>query len=61
MRNLAPANCPASEIPLPINSSSRAKTTTGLCVTVSLLKKADQTGRQYAGDFKSHLRIVFEV
>ncbi len=38
----------------------RAKTTTGLRVTVSVLDKVYETGRKYAEDFKSNMKIVFD-
>jgi hypothetical protein len=38
----------------------RAKTTTGLRVTVSLLDKVYATGRKYAAGFKENLKIVFD-
>ena len=38
----------------------RAKTTTGLRVTVSLLDKVYATGRKYAEGFKDNLKIVFD-
>ena len=38
----------------------RAKTTTGLRVTVSVLDKVYQTGRKYADDFKTTMKIVFD-
>ena len=39
---------------------ARAKTTTGLRVTVSLLDKAYATGRKCANGFKENLKIVFD-
>jgi hypothetical protein len=36
---------------------ARAKTTTGLRVTVRILDKVYQTGRQYAADFKQNMKI----
>ena len=38
----------------------RAKTTTGLRVTVSILDKVYETGRKYAEDFKANMKIVFD-
>jgi hypothetical protein len=38
----------------------RAKTATGLEVTVDILDKVYQTGRRYAADFKETMRIVFD-
>ncbi len=38
----------------------RAKTTTGLRVTVSLLNKAYAIGREYAEDFKDNMKILFD-
>jgi hypothetical protein len=38
----------------------RAKTTTGLHVTVRMLDKMYQTGRKYAVDFKRKMKIVFD-
>ena len=38
----------------------RAKTRTGLRVTVSLLDKVYATGRKYAAGFKENLKIVFD-
>jgi hypothetical protein len=38
----------------------RAKTTTGLRVTVSILNKVYQTGRKYAADFKNTMKIVYD-
>ena len=38
----------------------RAKTTTGLRVTVSILDKFYETGRKYADDFKANMKIVFD-
>ena len=38
----------------------RAKTTTGLKVTVSFLNKVYETGRKYATDFKATMQIVFD-
>ena len=38
----------------------RAKTTTGLRVTVSILKKVYATGRKYAQGFKANMKIVFD-
>ena len=38
----------------------RAKTTTGLTVTVSLLDKVYKTGRKYATDFKTTMQIAFD-
>lgn len=38
----------------------RAKTATGLEVTVDILDKVYQTGRKYAADFKETMRIVFD-
>jgi hypothetical protein len=38
----------------------RAKTTTGLRVTVSILDKVYATGRKYAKDFKETMKIVFD-
>lgn len=37
----------------------RAKTTPGLRVTVSILDKVYETGRKYADDFKTNMKIVF--
>ena len=39
---------------------ARAKTTTGLRVTVRMLDKVYQTGRQYAADFKHNMPILFD-
>jgi len=39
---------------------ARAKTTTGLKVTVGLLDKVYVTGRKYAADFKKNMRILFD-
>jgi len=39
---------------------ARAKTTTGLRVTVRILDKVYQTGRQYAADFKHNMPILFD-
>ena len=38
----------------------RAKTTTGLRVTVRILDKVYQTGRKYATDFKQNMQILFD-
>jgi hypothetical protein len=38
----------------------RAKTNTGLRVTVSILNKAYETGRKYAEGFKENLKIAFD-
>ena len=38
----------------------RAKTTTGLRVTVRTMDKAYQTGRKYAADFKQNMKILFD-
>ena len=38
----------------------RAKTSTGLRVTVSILNKVYETGRKYAEGFKENLKIVFD-
>ena len=38
----------------------RAKTSTGLEVTVDILDKVYQTGRKYAADFKETMKIVFD-
>ncbi len=38
----------------------RAKTNTGLRVTVSILSKVYETGRKYAAGFKENLKIVFD-
>jgi hypothetical protein len=38
----------------------RAKTTTGLRVTVSILEKVYATGRKYAQGFKESMKIVFD-
>jgi Rhodopirellula transposase DDE domain len=38
----------------------RAKTSTGLRVTVEILDKVYQTGRKYACDFKENMKIVFD-
>jgi len=38
----------------------RAKTTTGLRVTVSILEKVYATGRKYAQGFKDSMKIVFD-
>jgi hypothetical protein len=38
----------------------RAKTTTGLRVTVRILDKVYQTGRKYAADFKQNMKILFD-
>ncbi|MEX0642970.1 MAG: hypothetical protein WD468_09735 [Pirellulales bacterium] len=39
---------------------TRAKTTTGLRVTVGLLEKRYATGRKYADDFKQSMTILFD-
>ena len=38
----------------------RAKTRTGLRVTVGILEKVYATGRKYAREFKEHMKIVFD-
>jgi hypothetical protein len=38
----------------------RAKTATGLRVTVRILDKVYQAGRTYAADFKQNMKIVFD-
>ena len=38
----------------------RAKTTTGLRVTVGLLEKVYETGRKYAEGFKANMKILFD-
>jgi hypothetical protein len=38
----------------------RAKTTTGLHVTVSILEKVYATGRKYAQGFKENMKVVFD-
>lgn len=38
----------------------RAKTSTGLRVTVSILDKVYETGRKYAADFKANMKILFD-
>jgi len=38
----------------------KAKTSTGLEVTVDILDKVYQTGRKYAADFKETMKIVFD-
>jgi hypothetical protein len=38
----------------------RAKTSTGLRVTVSILNKVYATGRKYAQGFKKHMKIIFD-
>jgi DDE family transposase len=38
----------------------RAKTTTGLRVTVRILDKVYHTGRKYTADFKQNMKIVFD-
>jgi Rhodopirellula transposase DDE domain len=38
----------------------KAKTSTGLEVTVDILDKVYQTGRKYAADFKEMMKIVFD-
>ncbi len=38
----------------------RAKTTTGLRVTVGLLEKVYETGRKYAEGFKTNMKILFD-
>lgn len=38
----------------------RAKTTTGLRVTVSILEKVYATGRKYAQGFKENMKIIFD-
>ena len=38
----------------------KAKTSTGLEVTVDILDKVYQTGRKYAEGFKENMRIVFD-
>jgi len=39
---------------------ARAKTTTGLRVTVRTMEQVYQTGRKYAADFKHNMKIVFD-
>jgi len=39
---------------------ARAKTTTGLRVTVRTMEQVSQTGRKYAADFKQNMKIVFD-
>ena len=38
----------------------RAKTNTGLRVTVSLLEKVYATGRKYAKEFRANMKILFD-
>ena len=38
----------------------RAKTSTGLRVTVEIVDKVYQTGRKYADGFKKEMKIVFD-
>ena len=38
----------------------KAKTSTGLEVTVDILDKVYQTGRKYAADFKETIKLVFD-
>ncbi len=38
----------------------KARTSTGLRVTVDILEKAYQTGRKYAEGFKEDMKIVFD-
>ncbi len=38
----------------------KAKTSTGLEVTVDTLDKVYQTGRKYAADFKETMKIMFD-
>ena len=38
----------------------KAKTSTGLRVTVDILEKVYETGRKYAAGFKENMRIVFD-
>jgi hypothetical protein len=38
----------------------KAKTSTGLEVTVDILDQVYQTGRKYAADFKETMKIVFD-
>ena len=38
----------------------RAKTNTGLRVTVSILDKVYATGRKYAQNFKNNMKIIFD-
>ena len=38
----------------------RAKTSTGLRVTVGLLNKVYAIGRKYADDFKQNMKILFD-
>jgi hypothetical protein len=38
----------------------KAETTTGLKVVVGWLKKVYETGRKYAKDFKTSMKIVFD-
>ena len=38
----------------------KAKTKTGLQVTVEILDKVYQTGRKYAEGFKENMKIVFD-
>jgi hypothetical protein len=38
----------------------RAKTTTGLRVTVGILEKVYATGRKYAADFKENMKLLFD-
>ena len=38
----------------------RAKTSTGLRVTVGLLDKVYTIGRKYADDFKQNMKILFD-
>jgi hypothetical protein len=38
----------------------KAKTSTGLSVTVDILDKVYQTGRKYAEGFKENMKIVFD-
>ena len=38
----------------------KAKTSTGLRVTVEILDKVYRTGRKYTKEFKDNMRIVFD-
>ena len=38
----------------------KAKTSTGLRVTVEILDKVNQTGRKYEVGFKENMKIVFD-
>ena len=40
---------------------TKAKTTKGLKVKVSILEGIDETGRKYAAGFKKNMKIVFDT